>query len=267
MSTRRVVHTIRKPDGTPHADAEGTITLVLPSFTTDDSYPARLVRYRTDEEGRLDVELWPNAEGQVASYYILRFPAGGGARSPGAVRFTLPVGEEPASLADLWLAGLPPDSGGSPGGGGGSLPTGAAAYQILGANAAGTTGWYDAEALRLLTEDDGAGLFLHLDDLRALVETEIVELHAILVDAEGVPGPAGPPGPQGEPGPTGPQGTTGATGPQGPQGPAGPQGEPGPEGPEGPQGPEGPEGPAWAPYVSTTAPSSPATNDLWFVVP
>ena len=54
------------------------------------------------------------------------------------------------------------------------------------------------------------------------------------------------------------------TGPVGPAGPTGATGAVGPTGPAGPTGPTGSQGPAGTGIaVGTTAPGSPAVNDLW----
>lgn len=80
---------------------------------------------------------------------------------------------------------------------------------------------------------------------------------------EGVPGPQGPAGPTGPTGATGPQGATGSQGPQGTTGNTGAQG---PQGVTGSQGPQGIPGTSYSGptiTVSTTAPSSPTTGDIW----
>ena len=69
---------------------------------------------------------------------------------------------------------------------------------------------------------------------------------AVLLLAEGEPGPSGatgPPGPVGATGPDGAVGPQGATGPAGAAGASGPQGNPGAAGPSGPQGLQGVAGP------------------------
>ncbi|MCP9820672.1 hypothetical protein KBZ18_14385 [Synechococcus sp. Cruz-9H2] len=95
-------------------------------------------------------------------------------------------------------------------------------------------------------------------------------------------------GPDGADGAAGTAGATGATGPQGPAGPTGATGATGATGGTGPTGPQGPAGPSvWGGItgtlstqadlqaalnqklnasrltVGTTAPPSPALNDLW----
>lgn len=118
---------------------------------------------------------------------------------------------------------------------------------------------------------------------------------AAIADAtfEGVPGPPGPKGDKGDTGNTGatgsqglqgiqgiqgntglqgPKGDTGNTGSQGIQGDTGSQGPQGPKGDTGsigPQGPKGDTGDAGTSYtgpkitVSSIAPSTPSTGDVW----
>lgn len=83
---------------------------------------------------------------------------------------------------------------------------------------------------------------------------------------EGVPGPQGPAGPTGPTGPTGLTGPAGPKGDKGDTGAVGPQGIPGIDGPTGPTGPTGPAGASYTGpkiTVSSSAPSSPTTGDVW----
>jgi hypothetical protein len=101
MATRRVFHTIRKPDGSPWTDASIRFVLVEGSYTTEAWYPKATVEVDTNREGRFEIDLWPNEEGAVSSHYLCYLP---GEKEP--YHFTLPVGEEPIPLPVLIEGGV-----------------------------------------------------------------------------------------------------------------------------------------------------------------
>lgn len=81
--------------------------------------------------------------------------------------------------------------------------------------------------------------------------------HTVVLDTDGLTGPAGPSGADGAAGPTGPTGPTGAKGDagnNGAQGPTGPTGPTGSQGSQGIQGPTGPTGPTGATGANSTVP-------------
>lgn len=96
------------------------------------------------------------------------------------------------------------------------------------------------------------------DERVAMLEGEIADLQARVVELEnapGVPGPAGPQGPEGPVGPAGATGTAGVAGPTGPEGPPGATGATGPQGPIGLMGATGLAGPAGT--TGATGPQGP----------
>jgi hypothetical protein len=96
-TTRNVVGTIKKPDGTAWATADLRFVLSAYSQTADTQFPAWDREATTDDEGAFTVELWCNDEGDYASEYTVEFPSGD------TKKFVLPAGVGDINLSALLL--------------------------------------------------------------------------------------------------------------------------------------------------------------------
>jgi len=98
--TRTVFGSVYHPDGTPWAGGRVRFTL-SGSFSPAVQYPQASVVAVVDENGDFQVDLWPNEEGEQASFYTSRLPDGEESR------WTLPLGDgSPIPLSVLRALGV-----------------------------------------------------------------------------------------------------------------------------------------------------------------
>lgn len=81
-----------------YPNASGSFFLRNGSFTESDTYPPERVDFTTDSNGAYGVELWANGEGLVPSEWLAVYPG------KESIRFVLPAGVTPITMAELRLA-------------------------------------------------------------------------------------------------------------------------------------------------------------------
>ena len=110
---RRIYHTVRNPEGDPVAGAVLTARLLAldgdpknpgGSYTPEAHYLSRTIRSApSGTSGVVEIELWPNEEGEVASVYEFRLVGAGTTEEFAAV---VPAGEGDLTLAEVRALGV-----------------------------------------------------------------------------------------------------------------------------------------------------------------
>ncbi|MBW4666475.1 MAG: hypothetical protein KME60_03265 [Cyanomargarita calcarea GSE-NOS-MK-12-04C] len=99
MSTRKVIGTIRRIDGSPRKYAKVTFRRVVGSYTFDAQYPADICQVTTDSFGRFSCILWCNTESEAGeTLYECLFEGD-------RFKFSLPVGVGDIDLSSLRAMG------------------------------------------------------------------------------------------------------------------------------------------------------------------